>query len=219
VHTVVAADHSALPADASLQDVLFDLQLRFKKWLSQHGLQCSCRRFTLAAINRDKKDLICQFSCKAAQAPPIIAWLAELTADFAVKCDASTKDEAELVSVCLWGLSTFFDVVRCSDRFFTDEQVALLDRGGHAHLFAYSALAEMHVPGNVLWHHVPKHHHFQHLLLDAASDRSNPRFFSCFADEDAIGKTLRIARKSHATTVVEHVVTCFALGAKQRLES
>jgi hypothetical protein len=146
-----------------------------------------------------------------------VSWLHELSVEFAAACPAADKDEADLLVACLWGLSTYFNVVKTSGRFFTDDQVALLDRGGHAFLFAYSALAAKQA-NPTLWHHVPKHHHFHHLVLDSAVDRMNPRYFTCFSDEDLIGQTLRVARRSHASTVVEHTVSFWILGAKQRFE-
>jgi hypothetical protein len=210
--------HSALPADSSLNDVLFDLQIRFKQWLSRNRLQCSCRRFTLASIHRDRNSTaVCTFSCKAAQAPPLISWLYELSTEFAAACPAADKDEAELVVACLWGLSTYVCVIKSGGCFFTDEEAELLDRCGHAYLFAYSALAAKQT-NHALWHHIPKHHHFHHLILDAVAEKMNPRFFHCFSDEDFIGQMLKVAKRGHANTVVEHTVSFWIVGAKQRFE-
>jgi hypothetical protein len=39
-----------LPIDATDDTVVFDLQLRFKSWLSVNALQCRCPRFTAASI-------------------------------------------------------------------------------------------------------------------------------------------------------------------------
>jgi hypothetical protein len=218
VHAVVPSDGLvALPAGAALNDVLHDCFLRFRLWLSRNHTQCSCRRFTLASIHRERLATVCQFTCKAAQAPVLIFWLYEISTHFAAACSPECKDEAELVVACLWGLSTYFRVLSESGRFFTDEQAALLDRGGHAYLFAYSALAERQT-NYALWHHIPKHHCFQHLLLDSVSERVNPRYYHCFADEDFIGHMLKVAKRAHSSTVVEHTVAFWIVGCKQRLE-
>jgi hypothetical protein len=60
---------------------------------------------------------------------------------------------------------------------------------------------------------------FQHLYEDAQLDMYNPRFFHCFGDEDQVGKLLRLARKGHAATVINHVVGVFAVGLKQRFDA
>jgi hypothetical protein len=219
VHTVVTATgHSALRAGASYAEILFDLQLRFKDWLREHGLQCSTRRFTLSSIHRDKATLVCQFACKAAQAPLLTAWLQSLSASFSEHCPAACKAEADLVSVCLWGLSTYFAVLKSGDRFLTQSEADLLGRAGLTLLLSYSELARLS-GGAYLWHIVPKFHMFQHLYEDAQGDKYNPRFFTCFGDEDLTGKLLRIARTGHSTTVVDHAVGVFVVGLKQRFEA
>jgi hypothetical protein len=60
---------------------------------------------------------------------------------------------------------------------------------------------------------------FQHLFEDAQLDFYNPMYFSCFSDEDQIGRLLRIARRSHASTIIAHVVGSYVVGFKQRCEA
>jgi hypothetical protein len=173
----------------------------------------------LASLNRDRytNTTPCKFKCKAAQTPILIAWLASLAAEFAQACPAALQHEANLVSACCWGLHTYFVVLRTSGRFFTDEQLALLERAADTCLNSYSQLARIR-GGVAFWHHIPKMHQMQHLVLDAREDLANPHFFSCFSDEDLIGQMLRLSRQGHALTVVDHVVSCYIVGAKQRLE-
>jgi hypothetical protein len=59
----------------------------------------------------------------------------------------------------------------------------------------------------------------QHLIDDAVFDRANPHFFSCFSDEDLVGQMLKLSRRGHASKVVDHVLDCYVIGAKQRIES
>jgi hypothetical protein len=208
-----------LQPDAPISDVLFDLQLRFKLWLSENGLQCSCRRFTISSLARDRTNQICLFKCKAAQAPPLVAWLESLVREFCVYCPASCREEAQLLSACVWGLSTYFVVLRTSGRFFTEGEAQLLNRAGKTMLVAYSELGKHHGGGETLWHIVPKFHAFVHLIEDARCDLGNPRFFHCFSGEDLIGKLLRLARKGHASTVIDHAMSCYIVGMKQRFEA
>jgi hypothetical protein len=207
-----------LPIGAPLADVLRDLLLRFKAWLRSRGMQCSCKRFTLSTIHRDKASSICLYQCKAAQSPTLIAWLAELLQVYTQNCPQQYSVEANLVSVCVWGLHSYFEILKAADRFFTHAEVSSVHRAGIACLTAYSELAKLR-GGAALWHHIPKMHQFQHLLEDAVIDLSNPRFFHCFSDEDFVGRMLRLSRRGHALKVIDHVVECSIIGAKQRFDA
>ena len=105
-----------LPANATRADILHDMYLKFKKWCKDRSLTCSCRRFTLAAIQRDKMDKLVFFRSKAAQSPMVVAWLSEACGEFAKLCPDGIKTEAEVVSSCLWGLSKYVRIIRTSDR-------------------------------------------------------------------------------------------------------
>jgi hypothetical protein len=115
-------------------------------------------------------------------------------------------------------LHSYFVVLRNSGRFFTDAEVQTLDRAGDTFLFSFSELARRH-GGGPLWHHIPKLHCMQHLIDDSAIDKANPHYFSCFSDEDLVGQMLRLSRRGHALKVVDHVLDCYVIGAKQRIET
>ena len=98
------ADH-VLSAAASWQDMLRDYELRFKKWLRQHKLSCSCHYWTTKAIKRENNTEYPTYRCKAAQSPIIVAFLAELSLEFSQR---APSHEANLVSACTWGLAQYF---------------------------------------------------------------------------------------------------------------
>ncbi len=107
-------------------------------------------------------------------------------------------------------MSSYFHILRTSDRFLTGVQAVELDEAGHTFLYAYSALG---------WSITPKAHSFQHIVLDAVSDRSNPRFFTCFSDEDQVGRTMILAAASHSQTVVCSTVGNYLLGLHMRWQA
>jgi len=94
-----------LGPDAAPEDILYDLQRRFKRWLSGHKMTCSCRRFTLAALGVSNSESVCQYKRTAAQSPKLVSWLASLTLDFAAACPQTVNKEAHLVTSCTWGLA------------------------------------------------------------------------------------------------------------------
>ena len=190
-----------LPVDADDDAKFYDLQLRFKVWLSRNRLQCRCPRFTSAIKGSDV------FTCKAASAPKLVAWLAELLLEFSDKCPGMSRQRVSMAAVCLWGLAKYFHVLRSASRFLTSSEAVELDEAGHAFLTSYTLLG---------WVVVPKFHQFQHIVLDAVADRSNPRFFTCFGDEDQVCRMLCTAAASHSQTVVPSTVGNYLMGLQIR---
>ena len=167
-----------LPVDATMADMLHDLFLRFKAWLQDNKVQCSCGRFTPASVHRERNTEQPRFKCKAAQAPKIVVWLAELTHTIAEK--NPNHHEIQLVAICSWALANYFYIMKCAGRFFKDEEVVDSDETGHF-LHAYSELRRISAAkGTNMWSIVPKLHQMHHIILDAIQDRNNPRFFSLF---------------------------------------
>jgi hypothetical protein len=206
---------AALPANSPHKEVWFDMFLRMKRWLHIKHLQCSCRGFSPITLHTDKPQP-CFFRCKAAQAPRIIAWLSEITLEFAQKAPDHLKAEAALVSSCVWGLATYFQVLRGGSRFLSTPETVQLEEAGTVFLNSYSELARINV-GTPFWHIVPKFHQFHHLVLDAVEDKCNPHFFTCFGDEDMVGQMLKVARAGHASTVVDCALSNYTMGMVTRV--
>lgn len=213
--TTVAED-GALGCDAAVVDILHDCYLRFKAWLSKHGLACTVPRFTIKNIHRENSNDVIHFKCKASKSPILVSWLAEITMEVMNKCPDPMKKEAELASTCAWAMAQYFHTLRTAGRWFDDRELEQINDAGHTFLHIYSELARQATsPGE--WHIVPKFHQFHHLILDSMEDRNNPRFFHCFGDEDMVGQMLTLARAGHATTVVDNALDNYTAGLKQRL--
>ena len=210
------AVHHPLPPGASSDDILKDLQLRFKRWLSDHGLACSCKTFSKKRIKERPADHP-MFKCKAAQSPRIIGWLADITMSYKDRCPEASKEFAGLVASCVWGLAQYFHVLREGNRFFTDSEVTDLETATTTFLYSYSELARLS-PDQHMWHHIPKLHQMHHILLDSRLDHNNPRFYHCFSDEDLVGQMLRTARAGHSLTVVDSALTNYMIGLLERLK-
>jgi hypothetical protein len=148
----------------------------------------------------------------------LVSWLSQLAAEFLNKCSRADAHEAKLVDACLWGLASYFHLLKHGGRFFTDEEVSQFDAAGHTCLFMYFELAKRATdPG--LWHFVPKHHQMHHLMLDALEDRANPNFWTCFGDEDNVGRMLRLPRRGHSSTMISHALDMYVIGCKQRFQA
>ena len=107
---------------------------------------------------------------------------------------------ANLRQSCVWGLLRYYDVIRVSGRTFTAAQLSELRFAGETMLVSYAALAIESVEHEInAWRIVPKFHLFQH-LVETADVNGNPRFVSCYSDEDLVGKLAVFARHSHIAT-------------------
>ena len=58
---------AGLPADASWDQVLHELEVRFHRWGKAHNVRCQVPRFTLNAINRDSQTTFPHYKCKASK--------------------------------------------------------------------------------------------------------------------------------------------------------
>ena len=203
---------------ASMDDVYYDLQLRFKYWLSDNGLECSCKKFTSNALHRTSWQEYPIFTCKAAQSPYLVGWLAELSIKFAATCQGEFRAEADCVAACLWGKSEYYGILRNGSRFFSAEEADRLFECGHVLLHTYAELRRKSIAAaTCMWSIVPKFHQFQHILLDALTDLQNPRFSHCFSDEDFVGQMITAMEAVHHLTAVDSALSKYLMGLKERL--
>ena len=209
-----------LPPDASNQEVLDDLFLRYQEWLKDHKLGSSVKRFTLNRIHRESGVQQPVYLCKASQTVPLVSWLASLAIEWSERCPPEHKSEALVLANMLWGLASYFHICKSASRFFTDGEARQLDIAGHTFLYMYSELRRVAIREQTfLWPLAPKFHMFHHIVLDAMSDRVNPRYFHCFGDEDQVGRMIILARASHPLKTVSNTMILYWLGLARRIKS
>ena len=187
--------------NASMDSVLHDLYIRFKRWCSRHKISCSIQKFTLDSIGKTVNRNWPLYKCKASKAPRLIAWLCELCIAYAAIAPPIAKERADYTAACVWGMAEYFYLTRLSVIRFNDDQKASMALAMDMFLFFYSCLArEAGANQRYMWNIVPKFHAWQHICLDAISSGENPSTFHCFGPEDGVGKTIKIACKSHPFT-------------------
>ncbi len=176
------------------------------------------KRFTVNRVHREVQSQHPTYLSKGSESAPLISWLASLVLVYTEVCPPSRKSEALVVASMLHGLASYFYVCKQAGRFFAEQEADQVHSSGHQYLFMYSELRRRSIHENTnLWHLIPKHHQFQHLLLDCQLDRVNPRWFHCFGDEDQIGRVLRVSRAAHAGTVVTSTMSLYRFGLVRRL--
>lgn len=70
--------------------------------------------------------------------------------------------------------------------------------------------------GVVLYKLRPKHHYLWHIIDDLGSG-INPRWMSCFAEEDLLGKLKKIGLKVHKNTSMRRMLERYLLYLTRRI--
>lgn len=117
----------------------------------------------------------------------------------------------ELQCVCAWALHSFGKKLDSAGIFLTDEQADELVDVGKLFLECYARLAaDALALSRPRWKLRPKFHslHCETILRMASGSRANPRYFSCWLDEDYIGRMCNLgkAASSHPTTMSRRVM-------------
>ena len=85
-----------LDPGASMDDILLDLQYRFKRYLREHRLTAKVPRFTKSALHLGGAIF---YRCKAGQSPRLVAWMARITLEFAAACPAAARPQAQVLYI------------------------------------------------------------------------------------------------------------------------
>ena len=162
------ANAVALGPEATSDDGLQDIWLRWKAFLKANGMSCTVHRFTLRNIHRVLAMDTPLFKCKASRAPVLVSFLASLTCTLAEAVPAdfvARSHEAQTVSACTWGLAEYFDVLARSPRRLSQETCDRLYTGHIAFLEGYSEMNRICTASGLTahWHIVPKFHMLQHI--------------------------------------------------------
>ena len=96
------------------------------------------------------------YKCKASKSPIIVAWLAELASEYQKHAPHEHGELATKLAGCLWGMNTYFGLLKLKKRQFSLNERAQADEAGHTFLYLYSDLARADACNGVfLWPHVP----------------------------------------------------------------
>ena len=175
-------------------------------WLKQTGWAASNgspKQFTRGRFNytRNKDQATMTTRYKAAHVKTVCIWLHVVAA---ANVDSEYK---RLRAACCYALSTWITLLDSAPLLLSDAQVTEAQRLGYLFLRSYQRLAaESLILGKTLYKIRPKFHAFEHTIENLAN-KENPRYFSCFLDEDLMGKVARVAGKCHPFTMMERCLT------------
>jgi hypothetical protein len=177
--------------------------LRMKRWCNSRGLRCTASEsdFTASAM---EKDMFPHLGGKGADVKVALAFLAK---ELSRAASAQPGQEIERAATCFYFLVRWLAILDQEPMFMSAEATAECTAAGFDYLRLYNSLAHMCVQASVRrWKVRPKCHVLAHILLRSGFSRMNPRFWSCWADEDYIGKVCKLARATHPAAVARRTL-------------
>jgi len=145
-----------------------------------------------------------QLHAKAAALRSMVYWLRSVTA-------TAAHDYHGFLRVALFDALARADVVcRRAGRHLTQQEQRGLAAAFEDALLASNALAASSIEaGRPLWNLLPKHHALTRIAYDNGG--VNPRWVSCYPDEDMVGRMKRIYRRCHGSTAPERSLSRYVI--------
>ena len=172
----------------------------FSNFCRANNINCSQRPFTIGRLSLKNLGSRPVFKSKASNTFKVAKWMSNICVSIA---SANPSDVNRAQSACIWAYVQFVDVCRCAPLWRRDSDRRELEFCRKTALFAHSVLAHEanagRIPAN-LWATKPKCHYFDHLARKCLSEKLNPCNHWVFADEDFIGRIVRIVHHVGGST-------------------
>ena len=203
--------------DAALHEAL----LQFKRWCAHEDLGAPSFDH-ISATSLGVPDYP-ELPGKGSDCRKMLSWLPFVATTFAL---GDGKLWEKTLATCSWAMAKFWAIVDRGDMFLSTSDAHEACEAGELYLQMYLWLSCEALGRGVLRFKVrPKFHAFHHQCLRLKLSNLNPRFVSCWADEDYVGRITRASKRSHASamwtsTLQRYLVLCaaqwFPPGLEQR---
>ena len=126
--------------------------------------------------------------------------LAPLALQLAKRFDDGSDHDAIKISLAE-SMVRIYSIMDAGSQFLQDAAKVEIAQLGKDLTQAYSVLsAEAHTIGLQMWRFTPKFHLLEHLCSDQICF-GNPRYHSCYSDEDLVGLSIEVAESCHIKTM------------------
>ena len=147
--------------------------------------------------------------CKAHDAFVVGEWLSEICT---TQANQTGNEYHTTRASMLWGLATFYAVVRNSGFFMSDPELRLLREARDTYFATYKQLRLQSEEANrSLYGIIPKHHVVSEAELLMQRTKINGASMWTFQDEDNMGVTMQIAGKAHGLFVGKNTLEKWCL--------
>ena len=153
-------------------------------------------KWTVEKLNKKKATSFPFMKSKANECKKLVGFVAQLC------YDNNNSEHDNVRAACAWGLEQYYTVINTSGRYLDVGQLAAIKYAVDTFLQSYYWLAAEAIASRIpIWHFVPKFHMFAH-LVDTVAPQVNPAFCTCYADEDLVGHSAKLAARGHRRAVV-----------------
>lgn len=167
------------------------LWVNMKSWCSNRMLHVPRPEFTVANTGVDTPFPELGSAFKAAGNRVILAWLC----DKFLMLERRLCRQGRLILCCMWSLSQCLSVLEHAELILRPAEAEAAYAHGRRHLLLWGRLAVAAArQGKCMYKHRPKHHWFDHLIRTIRKGRVNVLRWSCFIDEDYMGRMKRLGR-------------------------
>ncbi|CAK9096944.1 unnamed protein product [Durusdinium trenchii] len=138
----------------------------------------------------------------------IMQWLTEVVAALPEQF-AAVDPRTPIIALAMLHLSRFVHCVEAASRFMTEAEAREAFHHGTSFVGYWLRLARISLRQNRQeWFVRPKLHAFMHICRSIMTCRSNPRYYHCFADEDAMSWVKSTYGRAHALHRIRWIVRC-----------
>ena len=104
-------------------------------------------------------------------------------------------------------IAEFYELMKAEDRILSAHARERLPHIGQKLAELYGKLSVMSLRANLkFWKQVPKFHMWEHLTEEQILEFGNPKFWWTYADEDLVGRVIKIAETVHTKTLTASVL-------------
>ena len=189
-----------------LEQILRTAYSDFITWKKERRINVTQPRFTVSRLSRPTRNAYPSLSSKAAASKALSFWLRDRAISWGQRDGATDLDREVAQCVC-----SYCEVLRMMDEcgilLAPNEGQDMFTHGmQHLQLFSdlnfkSAATRGAHECNRALWRLLPKHHHFQHMLVDTRDSLINPRFYTLLCGESFIGVMGRVSRTCHRSSL------------------
>lgn len=192
---VLLCEHPYFYGQQNLEKNLDAAYGSWRSWCQHNHITTSVRRFTPSRLHRlAASDFPC-LSVKASNAKRVLWWLQE-------ECILAAESQDQLIcamATCITQLCSFLSCLDEADLILTETEAANAYEYGQNFLLSLNLIFNRS-RDRYLLRPRPKVHYYRHLLMGLKEDRINVRHLACYQEEDMMGKTTRVAKRTHRTT-------------------
>ena len=170
-----------------------------------------CHKFSKKGLRANNSECPCftAFQAKAHQTKHLLFWLEKVV----VRRRATENAHGQVRRLLVSSFCDFERICAAHGAYLSDAAVKAIPEVIETALLCFNALGDEAIRlKTYMWHILPKAHMTSHMAYDFVPDgRRNPRWVTCYPDEDMVGKVKKIVESCHGRTYAENTLKRYAI--------